>query len=71
MLAVIEPLTSSAIQQKVVEVGHARVFDLPAVESYPAPSVTWYRRGSPLSGTQLKYYVTLQNQLVILDAVMS
>jgi protein sidekick len=50
-----------------VESGRAAVLDLPAIESHPAPLVTWSTDGD----TQLydrKYAVTADNQLVILDA---
>jgi protein sidekick len=57
-----------ATEQEVsVESGQAALLDLPAIESHPAPLVTWVTDGE----TQLydrKYAVTADNQFVILDA---
>jgi len=50
-----------------VESGQVAVLDLPAIESHPAPVVSWFMDGK----TQLydrKYATTAENQLVILDA---
>ena len=54
-------------RQVSVESGQVAVLDLPAIESHPAPLVTWLMDGQ----TQLydrKYAMTADNQLVILDA---
>lgn len=54
-------------REVTVTSGQAAVLDLPAIESHPAPLVTWLTDGE----TQLydrKYAVTADNQLVILDA---
>jgi protein sidekick len=54
-------------RQVNVEAGQVAVLDLPAIESHPAPLVTWLMDGQ----TQLydrKYAITADNQLVILDA---
>jgi protein sidekick len=57
-----------ASERKVdVEAGQVAVLDLPAIESHPAPIVTWFTD----RGTQLydrKFAVTAENQLVIMDA---
>ena len=67
----IEHPPRGAVQQQVVEVGGARVLQLPPIDSLPSPTVSWHRDGAALSGVLLKYHVTLQNDLVILDALMS
>jgi hypothetical protein len=57
-----------ANEKKVsVEAGQVAVLDMPAIESHPAPLVTWITDG----GAQLydrKFAVTADNQLIILDA---
>jgi protein sidekick len=59
---------TDAKEQKVdVRAGQVAVLDMPAIESHPAPIVTWFTD----TGAQLydrKFAVTAQNQLVILDA---
>ncbi len=45
--------------------GHAAIFELPAISSEPAPSVTWQAEDNALLyGT--KYAVTQDNRLVVL-----
>ncbi|KAK3912682.1 Protein sidekick [Frankliniella fusca] len=53
-------------QQLVVESGDAVVIPVPALESHPAPSITWQADGRPLPTYSHKYAVTGQGHLVIL-----
>jgi protein sidekick len=58
---------SATERQVSVKSGQVAILDLPAIESHPAPLVTWFMDGQ----TQLydrKYAMTTDNQLVILDA---
>jgi hypothetical protein len=54
-------------RQVSVESGRVAVLDLPAIESHPAPLVTWYMDGQQQLYDR-KYGMTADNQLVILDA---
>ncbi|XP_050742501.1 protein sidekick isoform X6 [Drosophila biarmipes] len=47
--------------------GHPAIFDMPAIESVPVPSVMWQSEDGPLS-YDIKYAFTKANQLVILSA---
>lgn len=51
----------------VVEAGQVAVLDMPAIESHPAPLVTWFTDGEAQLYDR-KFAVTAENQLVILDA---
>lgn len=53
-----------------VEEGQAAILDLPPIESYPEPDVTWQVDGNPLPYTQ-KYAKSKANQLIILSADQS
>jgi len=47
--------------------GHPAIFDMPAIESVPVPSVMWQSEDGPLI-YDIKYAFTQANQLVILSA---
>jgi hypothetical protein len=51
----------------IVEAGQVAVLDMPAIESHPAPLVTWFTDGEAQLYDR-KFAVTAENQLVILDA---
>lgn len=53
-----------------VEEGQAAILDLPPIESYPEPDVTWQVDGNPLPYTQ-KYAKSNANQLIILSVDQS
>jgi protein sidekick len=57
-----------ASEKKVsVEAGQVAVLDMPAIESHPAPLVTWFTDGEAQLYDR-KFAVTAKNQLIILDA---
>ncbi|XP_016982349.1 protein sidekick isoform X9 [Drosophila rhopaloa] len=47
--------------------GHPAIFDMPAIDSVPVPSVMWQSENGPLT-YDIKYAFTQANQLVILSA---
>ncbi|KPU75011.1 uncharacterized protein Dana_GF21177, isoform B [Drosophila ananassae] len=47
--------------------GHPAVFDMPAIDSVPTPSVMWQSADGPLN-YDIKYAFTQANQLIILSA---
>ncbi|XP_070138921.1 protein sidekick isoform X6 [Drosophila bipectinata] len=47
--------------------GHPAVFDMPAIDSVPTPSVMWQSEDGPLN-YDIKYAFTQANQLIILSA---
>lgn len=49
-----------------VELGQAAILDLPPIDSVPTPSVTWQDEEHALD-FNIKYAVTLKNQLIILN----
>lgn len=63
---VMSPFNEEQAEDIQVKAGHAAVFDLPPIESVPAPSVTWQAEDdSLLYGT--KYATTEDNKFVILS----
>ena len=62
-----KPFGQSPPEILKVKAGHAAVFEFPAIQSVPEPSVTWQTEdNSLLYGS--KYAVTSGNKLVILSA---
>ncbi|XP_032295839.1 protein sidekick isoform X5 [Drosophila virilis] len=47
--------------------GHPAIFDMPAIDSVPKPSVIWQTEEGPLN-YEIKYAVTQANQLIVLSA---
>lgn len=47
--------------------GHPAIFDMPAIDSVPVPSVMWQSEDGPLN-YDIKYAFTQTNQLIILSA---
>nr|KAF6347352.1 sidekick cell adhesion molecule 1 [Pipistrellus kuhlii] len=60
----------AAEQRKTVPEGQAAVLDLPPLQSYPRPQVTWFRDGHKIVPSD-RIAITLENQLVILAATAS
>lgn len=55
-----------SVRDQEVRVGHAAIFDLPAISSVPSPAVTWHAEDNTmLYGT--KYASTSDNKLIILS----
>ncbi|TMW48206.1 hypothetical protein DOY81_006718 [Sarcophaga bullata] len=54
-------------QRLTVVSGHPAIFDLPAIDSTPVPSVMWQTVEGPLN-YDIKYAYTKANQLIILSA---
>lgn len=54
-------------QRLTVISGHPAIFDLPAIDSTPVPSVMWQTVEGPLN-YDIKYAYTKANQLIILSA---
>lgn len=66
----IVPFANSSYQQSIsVSEGEAVIIDLPLIDSYPAPSVSWrnVRTGVRIMNNIQHYHLTLGNQLVILS----
>lgn len=53
-----------------VEEGRAAILDLPPIDSFPEPDVTWQTDGNPVPYSQ-KYAKSNANQLIILSTDMS
>ncbi|XP_030078897.1 protein sidekick isoform X10 [Drosophila hydei] len=47
--------------------GHPAIFDMPAIDSVPKPSVIWQTEKGPLN-YEIKYALTQANQLIVLSA---
>ena len=45
----------------------AAVIPLPHIDSFPAPTVSWYENGQELNEFGQRYHVTLNKSLVLLD----
>jgi len=70
----IVPFANSNTQQSVsVTEGEAVIIDLPPIDSYPAPDVYWRNilTGVRIMSSIQHYYVTLDNQLIILSSQMN
>ncbi|KAL5276641.1 SDK2 family protein [Megaselia abdita] len=63
-MGVFEDLTEGRMS---VQSGQPAIFNLPPIESEPAPTVTWQTEEGSLN-YDIKYAVTEQNQLIILSA---
>jgi len=69
------PFAFTGNQDKVVDQGQERIIDLPTIDSYPPPTITWdvWADGNweriPTEGQ--RYHMTLKKQLVILETRLS
>lgn len=50
-----------------VDQGQAAVIPLPAIDSYPDPTVTWRESSTILSNRAQRHHITLSNHLVVLE----
>ena len=59
----------SDLTEKIVtvEAGQAAILDLPPIESYPQPLVTWQTEQSTYSSSNLEIIAGITHQLIILS----
>jgi hypothetical protein len=62
------PFTGQGLRYTVrTNVSKAIVIEVPNIDSYPPPIITWYHNSQPMNTEGSKYQVTLNGSLVLLD----
>jgi hypothetical protein len=62
-------LVNTGVTQTVsVDEGHAAIFNISAIDSYPPATIKWFSStGSRIPLESLQYHVTFSNQLIVLS----
>lgn len=67
-VAYMGPFTGQGLRYTVrTNVSKAIVIEVPNIDSYPPPIITWYHNSQPMNTEGSKYQVTLNGSLVLLD----